>query len=71
MQVVYELPALAAAIISGVTFKGENGTIIGATLGVLLMGMVINALNILGLCSYAQKYFFRRLHCDDDRCQPK
>lgn len=53
----YELRALAAAIIGGVTFEGGRGTIIGATLGVLLMGIVINAMNILGLNSYAQSIF--------------
>lgn len=44
----YETNALAAAIIGGVTFDGGKGTISGAFLGCLLMGVISNAMNILG-----------------------
>jgi ribose/xylose/arabinose/galactoside ABC-type transport system permease subunit len=50
----YELTALSAAIIGGVTFDGGKGTIIGAFLGIVFMGLVNNAMNILGVDSYIQ-----------------
>lgn len=45
----YETNALAAAIIGGITFEGGKGTIGGAFLGCLLMGVISNAMNILGV----------------------
>lgn len=45
----YETNALAAAIIGGITFDGGKGTIGGAFLGCLLMGVISNAMNILGV----------------------
>jgi ribose/xylose/arabinose/galactoside ABC-type transport system permease subunit len=50
----YELTALSAAIIGGVTFDGGKGTILGAFLGIVFMGIVTNAMNILGVDSYVQ-----------------
>jgi ribose/xylose/arabinose/galactoside ABC-type transport system permease subunit len=50
----YETRALSAAIIGGITFDGGKGTISGAFLGCLLMGVINNALNILKVPSYIQ-----------------
>ncbi len=50
----YETNALTAAIIGGVTFSGGKGTISGAFLGCLLMGVISNAMNILSIPSYTQ-----------------
>lgn len=50
----YELSALTAAIIGGITFEGGRGTIPGAFLGCLFMGIIANAMNILGVESYTQ-----------------
>ena len=50
----YELTALSAAIIGGVTFDGGKGTITGAFLGIVFLGLVNNAMNILGVDSYVQ-----------------
>lgn len=50
----YETNALTAAIIGGVTFDGGKGTISGAFLGCLLMGVISNAMNILNISSYTQ-----------------
>ncbi len=50
----YETKALTAAIIGGVTFEGGRGTIFGAFLGCLLMGVISNAMNILQVPSYTQ-----------------
>ncbi|MDD2297326.1 MAG: ABC transporter permease [Sphaerochaetaceae bacterium] len=50
----YELRALTAAIIGGITFDGGRGTIGGAFIGVLLLGIINNAMNILSVWPYAQ-----------------
>lgn len=44
----YELDALTGAMIGGVTFDGGKGTILGAFLGCLFMGVLNNVMNILG-----------------------
>ncbi|MEG1657179.1 MAG: ABC transporter permease, partial [Christensenellaceae bacterium] len=41
-------------IIGGITFEGGRGTIPGAFLGCLFMGIIANAMNILGVESYTQ-----------------
>lgn len=48
----YELDALVAAVIGGVTFEGGRGTVLGAFLGCLLIGIISNALDILGVDAY-------------------
>ena len=50
----YALEALAAAIIGGITFEGGRGSLIGAFFGVLLLGILNNALNIIGVSSFIQ-----------------
>ena len=50
----YETDALTAAIIGGATFEGGRGTISGAFLGALFMGIVKNAMGILRVESYTQ-----------------
>jgi len=53
----YELQALAAAIIGGITFEGGRGSLVGAFFGVLLLGIMYNAMNIIGVSSYLQTIF--------------
>jgi ribose/xylose/arabinose/galactoside ABC-type transport system permease subunit len=50
----YELAALMAAIIGGVTFEGGRGTVGGAFLGVIMTGLISNAMTILSVNSYLQ-----------------
>lgn len=50
----FALQALAAAIIGGITFEGGRGSLIGAFFGVLLLGILYNAMNIIGISSYLQ-----------------
>ncbi|MBK5248029.1 MAG: ABC transporter permease [Actinomycetales bacterium] len=50
----YELSALTAAVIGGVTFAGGRGTIGGAFIGVVVMGVISNAMTILAINSYLQ-----------------
>ncbi len=53
----YELQALAAVIIGGITFEGGRGSIVGAFFGVLLLGIMYNAMNIIGVSSFMQTIF--------------
>lgn len=50
----YETSSLTAAIIGGVTFDGGKGTVSGAFLGCVLMGVISNAMNILQVETYIQ-----------------
>jgi ribose transport system permease protein len=50
----YELAALTAAVIGGVTFEGGRGGIGGAFIGVILMGVIANVMTILSVNSYLQ-----------------
>jgi len=51
----YELSALTASIVGGVTFEGGRGTVLGAFTGVLLIGLIGNAMTVLSINSYIQK----------------
>jgi ribose transport system permease protein len=48
----YELDALVAAVIGGVTFEGGRGTVSGAFLGCLLTGVISAGLDIMGVHAY-------------------
>jgi len=50
----FALQALAASIIGGITFEGGRGSIVGAFFGVLLLGILNNSLNIIGVSSFVQ-----------------
>lgn len=50
----YELRALAACIIGGASFSGAKGTVIGSFLGVLLLGVISNSLNLLQVDPFFQ-----------------
>ncbi len=43
------MTVIAAAIIGGTSFTGGRGTVIGAVVGSILMGMLNNGLLLLGL----------------------
>ncbi|MFD7709677.1 ABC transporter permease [Streptomyces sp. NPDC059785] len=49
-----QLTAVAAVVIGGTALAGGSGTVIGTVLGVLLLGVVANALNLLQVSSYFQ-----------------
>lgn len=50
----YEFDAIAAVIIGGTTFEGGTGKITGSIMGAILMRMLRNGLNMIGLSSYWQ-----------------
>ena len=51
----YELDAIAAVTIGGTSSAGGKGTIIGTVIGVLIMGVLSNGLDLLGVSSYYQQ----------------
>lgn len=50
----YELNAMAAAVVGGTPLSGGQGSILGTVLGVLLLGMVGNILNLMNVSPYWQ-----------------
>jgi len=50
----YESDAIAAAVLGGVSFTGGVGTIGGAIIGALVIGVLNNGLNLLKVSSYIQ-----------------
>lgn len=50
----YELDAIAACIIGGISFNGGIGSCLGAVVGVLTIGTINNGLDILNVASYYQ-----------------
>jgi len=50
----YELDAIAAVVVGGVSMAGGQGNILNTLLGVIIMGVLGNALNMLNISSYPQ-----------------
>jgi len=50
----YELEAIAAAVLGGVSNNGGEGTIINTIIGALMMGVLRNGLNLTGVSSFWQ-----------------
>ena len=50
-----ELDVLAAVVLGGATLGGGRGTVVGCVLGVLLMAIIQNGLNLLGITPFAFK----------------
>lgn len=51
-----ELQVITAVIIGGASLQGGEGTVVGAFLGCLLMGLITNALNLLNVDVYWQTF---------------
>ena len=50
----YELDAMACVAIGGTSMAGGNGGVLKTVLGVLVLGVMLTALNVLGVKSDAQ-----------------
>jgi ribose/xylose/arabinose/galactoside ABC-type transport system permease subunit len=51
----FELDAIAATVIGGTTFDGGKGGIGGTIIGVLILAMLNNILNLMNVSPYAQQ----------------
>jgi ribose transport system permease protein len=51
----YELDAIAAVVIGGSSLLGGSGSVIGTLIGALIMSVLRNGLNLLGVSSYLQQ----------------
>ncbi|MGE0971535.1 ABC transporter permease [Klebsiella sp. WOUb02] len=51
----YELDAIAAVVIGGTSMAGGVGTLVGTFFGVLIIGVMNNGLDLLGVQSYYQQ----------------
>lgn len=50
----YETDAIAACVIGGTSFAGGISTIPGCMIGILMIGVIYNGMNLLGVSSYWQ-----------------
>ena len=53
----FELDAIAAVVLGGTDINGGRGSIIGTIIGALIMGVLSNGLNLLGVSPYVQRVF--------------
>ena len=53
--VAYELDAIAAVVIGGTSLSGGVGTLTGTLIGALIIGVINNGLDMLGVSSYYQQ----------------
>jgi ribose transport system permease protein len=51
----YELDAIAATVIGGTSLMGGQGSVAGTLIGALIMGVLRNGLNLLGVSSFVQQ----------------
>ena len=51
----YELDAIAAVVVGGTSFSGGVGTITGTLIGALILGVISNGLNLLGISPFFQQ----------------
>jgi putative xylitol transport system permease protein len=53
--VAYELDAIAAVVIGGTSLSGGVGSLTGTLIGALIIGVINNGLDLLGVSSYFQQ----------------
>ena len=55
MGIIYELDAIAMAVIGGVSLSGGRGSIVGTVIGALIFGVIISGFTFLRLDAYYQE----------------
>jgi inositol transport system permease protein len=55
MGLMYELDAIAMAVIGGVSLSGGRGSVVGTVLGALIFGVIISGFTFLKLDAYYQE----------------
>ncbi len=53
--VMYELDAIAAAVIGGASLSGGVGTVAGTMIGAFIIGILRNGLNMSGVSAFIQQ----------------
>lgn len=51
----WELDAIGAVVIGGTSLMGGRGSLIGTVIGVFIMGIVVNVMNLTGIEAYPQQ----------------
>jgi ribose transport system permease protein len=51
----YELQAIAAVVIGGGSLRGGEGSVVGTLIGALIMGLLANGSDLLGISPYLQQ----------------
>jgi ribose/xylose/arabinose/galactoside ABC-type transport system permease subunit len=51
----WELDAIGAVVIGGTSLKGGRGSLVGTVIGVLIVGIVVNVMNLRGMEAYPQQ----------------
>ena len=51
----YELRVIAAVVIGGGSLSGGQGSVMGTIIGSLIMGVLANGANLLGISSFTQQ----------------
>ncbi len=51
----FELDAIAAVVVGGTSLAGGRGSVLGTVVGALIIGMLDNGLNLLGVSSFYQQ----------------
>ena len=65
-----ELKVIAAVIVGGVAIRGGRGSILGAVLGVALLGTIGTGLTFLGISAYWERALQGGDHPRGDRQRP-
>jgi len=55
MGIMYELDAIAMAVIGGVSLSGGRGSILGTVIGALIFGVIISGFTFLRLDAFYQE----------------
>jgi len=58
MGVMYELFVIAAVVVGGTSLSGGTGKILGTLIGVFVISVIQNGMNLLGIESYTQQVVF-------------